>query len=214
MKKTNILYRLLPLIITFVGVPLFLWLLGDFPDRTRFFETISVFTIMTFSLLLGQFFLTRINLKFVKTIRMVNALKIHKGIGYIFVVIILVHPFLIIIPKFFDDGISPTEAFGVMITEFNGLGVILGMIGYVIVLIMLISSFFRFKLHLKYRTWRSLHGFLALIFIVSATSHVVNMGRHSNTSFSIYYVSIAVISIFFLLRTYLFKSNKKAKKNV
>jgi len=212
MKKESYILKLLPLIIAFIGVPVLLYVLGDFPKRNFLMETISFTTILAFTILISQFFLSRINKKLVKDIRMVNVLKIHKFIGYLFISILLLHPFFIIVPKFFDSGVTPSDAFLKLITTFSSLGVILGLIAYSCVLILMITAYFRFKLHLKYSTWRSLHGYLTLLFVITATWHVINIGRHSNTSFSIYYVLIVAAGVYSLLRTYLFKTSKSSKE--
>ena len=209
MKKRHYIFKLISLAIIFIIVPVLLYVLGDFPKRNVLMETISVITIIGFTLLLSQFFSTRMNRKLVKKIRMVNVLKVHKIIGYLFVSILLFHPIFIILPKFFDNSVTPADAFIRLITTFDSLGVILGIIAYVCMVILLITSFFRFKLKLTYRTWRSLHGYFTMLFIITATWHVINMGRHSNTPFSIYYVLMATSGIFYLLKTYLFKTSKK-----
>ncbi|WP_232225162.1 ferric reductase-like transmembrane domain-containing protein [Seonamhaeicola sp. S2-3] len=144
-----------------------------------------------------------------KQIRMVNVVAIHRFIGYTFISVILLHPFFIIIPKFFDNGVTPIDAFVRLITTFSSTGVILGLIAYTTMLVLMITAFFRFKLHLKYKTWRKLHGYLTLLFVSVATWHVVNIGRHSNTSFTVYYVLMVVIGVFYLMRTYLTKTVKK-----
>jgi predicted ferric reductase len=153
------------------------------------------------------------NRKLVKDIRMVNVLKIHKIVGYVFISILLLHPFFIIVPKFFDNTVTPTDAFYRLITTFSSTGVILGLIAYTSMVILIITSFFRFKLNLSYRIWRSLHGYFTLLFIATATWHVINIGRHSNTSFSIYYLLIVVSGIFYLLNSYFFKTLKNEKIN-
>lgn len=209
MKTQSYIFKLSALLITFIGVPLILYFLGNFPRRTALMETISIVNILAFSLLLSQFFTSRLNKKLIKQIRMVNVLAIHKFIGYFFISIVLLHPFFIIIPKFFDDGVTPSDAFVKLITTFSSTGVILGLIAYSSMLILMITAFFRFKLHLKYRTWRNLHGYLTLLFVIAATWHVINIGRHSNVSFSIYYVLMVTSGVFYLLRTYLFKKSKK-----
>ena len=209
MKKRNYIFKLISLVIIFIIVPVLLYNLGDFPRRNFLMETISLITIIGFTLLLSQFFSTRMNRKLVKKIRMVNVLKVHKIIGYIFISILLFHPIFIILPKFFDNSVTPADAFIRLITTFDSLGVILGIIAYVCMVILLITSFFRFKLKLTYRTWRSLHGYFTMLFIITATWHVINMGRHSNTPFSIYYILMVASGIFYLLRTYLFKTSKK-----
>ena len=211
MKKENYIATLFPLTIAFIGFPILLYVLGDFPKRNFLMETLSLSTILGFTILMSQFFLSRINKKLVKDIRMVNVLKIHKFIGYLFISILLLHPFFIIVPKFFDSGVTPSDAFLKFITTFSSLGVILGLIAYSCLLILMITAYFRFKLHLKYRTWRSLHGYLTLLFVITATWHVINIGRHSNTSFSMYYLLILAAGVYYLLRTYLIKTSKDSK---
>lgn len=209
MKTKNYIFKLSALIITFIGAPLLLYFSGNFPKRTTLKEIISIVTILGFSLLLSQFFTSRLNKDLVKKIRMVNVLAIHKLIGYLFISILLLHPFFIVIPKFFDNGVSPTDAFLKIITTFSSLGLILGLIAYTSMLVLLVTTFFRFKLHLKYRTWRKLHGYLTLLLLLIATWHVITLGRHSSTSFSIYYVLMVASGIYYLLRTYLFKTSEK-----
>ncbi|MBT8318199.1 MAG: FAD/NAD(P)-binding:oxidoreductase [Lutibacter sp.] len=190
-----------------------LYYISEFPRRNSLKEILSITTIVGFTLLVSQFFSTRMNRKLVKDIRMVNVLKIHKIVGYVFISILLLHPFFIIVPKFFDNTVTPTDAFYRLITTFSSAGVILGLIAYTSMVILIITSFCRFKLNLSYRIWRSLHGYFTLLFIVTATWHVINIGRHSNTSFSIYYLLIVVSGIFYLLKTYFFKTSKNEKIN-
>lgn len=209
MEKKHYIYKLLALIIVFIAVPIILYFIGNFDKRGLLMQALSLITILGFTLLLSQFFTSRLNKSLVKKIRMVNVLAIHKFIGYLFISILLLHPFFIIVPKFFDNGVTPTDAFIRIITTFNSTGIILGLIAYTSMLILLITSFFRFKLHLKYKTWRNLHGYLTLLFVLTATWHVINIGRHSNSSFTIYYVLVVTSGIYYLLRTYAFKTIKK-----
>ncbi len=209
MNKESYITNLSSLIISFIGVPILIFVLGDFPRRNALSETISLITILGFSLLISQFFYSRINKRLVKKIRMVHVLRIHKFIGYAFISILLLHPFFIIVPKFFDNAVTPVEAFFKLITTFDSLGIMLGLIAYAVMLILLVTAFFRFKLHLKYKAWRNFHGYLTLLFVITATWHVITLGRHSNISFSIYYVLTVASGIFYLLRLYLFKTSTR-----
>ncbi|MFY0712927.1 ferric reductase-like transmembrane domain-containing protein [Seonamhaeicola sp. NFXS20] len=213
MKIRSYIIKFSVLIITFIMVPLFLYFSGNFQRRTNLMETLSIVTILAFSLLLSQFFTSRLNYKLMKQIRMVNILAIHRFVGYFFISVILLHPFFIIIPKFFDNGVTPTDAFIRLITTFSSTGVILGIIAYAIMLILMITAFFRFKIHLKYKTWRRFHGYLTLLFVAIATWHVINMGRHSNNSFSLFYLLVVVIGIYYVIRKYLFKTKKNEKRH-
>ncbi|MGB5462354.1 MAG: ferric reductase-like transmembrane domain-containing protein [Aureibaculum sp.] len=209
MKTRSYIIKFSALIITFIAVPLFLYFSGNFPKRTTLMETLSIVTILAFSLLLSQFFTSRLNYKLMKQIRMVNVLVIHKFIGYVFISVILLHPFFIIVPKFFDNGVTPSDAFVRLITTFGTTGIILGLISYTIMLILMVTAFFRFKLHLHYRTWRRLHGYLTLLFVITATWHVIDMGRHSNSSFIMFYLLVVAVGIYYVLRKYLFKKTVK-----
>ena len=209
MKKDNYIFKLTLLILAFIAVPIFLYFFGNFEKRSILMETLSIITILGFTLLLSQFFTSRLNKTLVKKIRMVNVLATHKFVGYVFISVLLLHPFFIIVPKFFDNGVTPTDAFLKLITTFSSTGVILGLITYTSIVILLTTSYFRFKLHLKYKTWRNLHGYLTLLFIITATCHVITIGRHSNTSFSVYYILALTSGIYYLLRNYLFKASKK-----
>lgn len=209
MKTKSYIFKLSALIITFIGVPLLIYFSGNFPKRNTLMETISIVTILGYSLLLSQFFTSRLNKSLVKKIRMINVLAIHKFIGYLFISILLLHPFFIIIPKFFDNAVSPSDAFIKLITTFSSTGVILGLIAYASMVLLLLTSYFRFKLHLKYKTWRNLHGYLTVLFIITATWHVINIGRHSNASFTMYYLIAVVSGMYYLVKTYVFKTSLK-----
>ncbi|MGB5463822.1 MAG: ferric reductase-like transmembrane domain-containing protein [Aureibaculum sp.] len=209
MNARNYILKFSALIITFIVVPLFLYFFGNFPRRTTLMETLSIVTLLAFSLLLSQFFTSRLNYKLMKQIRMVNVVAIHRFIGYLFISVILLHPFFIIVPKFFDDGVTPSDAFVKLITTFSSTGVILGLIAYAVMLILMVTAFFRFKMHMHYRTWRRLHGYLTLLFVITATWHVIDMGRHSNNSFTLFYLLVVVVGIYYVLRKYLFKKTAK-----
>lgn len=210
MNARNYILKFSTLIITFIAVPLFLYFSGNFPRRTTLMETLSIITILAFFLLLSQFFTSRLNYKLMKQIRMVNVLAIHRFIGYVFISVILLHPFFIIIPKFIDNGVTPSDAFVRLITTYSTTGIIFGLIGYTIMLILMVTAFFRFKMHLHYRTWRRLHGYLTLFFVITVTWHVIDMGRHSNSSFTLFYLLVVATGIYYVLRKYHFK--KIAKK--
>lgn len=209
MKTQSYFLKLSVLIITFMGVPLFLYFSSDFPKRFTLMECISILTILAFSLLLSQFFTSRLNYKLMKQIRMVNVLAIHKFIGYFFISVMMLHPFFIIIPKFFDDAVTPSDAFVRLITTYSTTGIIFGLIAYAIMLLLMLTAFFRFKMHLHYRTWRRLHGYITLLFVIAASWHVIDMGRHSNSSFILFYLLVVAVGIYYVLRKYLFKTVKK-----
>ena len=210
MEKRLRIYNLIGAILVFVGIPLLLYVLGEYPRRSILKETISLLTLLAFSLMLGQFFLARSNKAMLKVHNMSSVLKIHKFIGYFFVAILLVHPFLIVFPRYFESGVEPKEAFLTLITSFDRPGVILGMIAYGTMLILGITSLFREKLPMSYKTWRVFHGILSIVFIGFASWHAINLGRHTNKALSFYILILAFLGVLLLLNTYFSNSSKKA----
>ncbi|MBI9072642.1 MAG: ferric reductase-like transmembrane domain-containing protein [Melioribacteraceae bacterium] len=205
MKKYNLTF----ISIVFLVLPIFLLLMGDFKERTLLKDSISILTIIAFCLMSGQLFLNRNYRKIRHDMKMSSVVKIHKFIGYSFLVVLLVHPFLIVVPRFFESGVEPIDAFMTIITTFNSLGVILGIIAWCLLLVLGITSMFRNKLKFSYKTWRVFHGILAFAFIVFAVWHVIDLGRHINFLMSVYLIAIAFFGIVLLLNTYLFNSSTR-----
>ncbi len=60
---------------------------------------------------------------------MSKVIKYHKIIGYTFVIILFFHPLYLVVPRFFESGVSPVDAFITIITTLNQ-GVVLGIIAW------------------------------------------------------------------------------------
>ena len=211
MEKQIKTYNIILAIAVFIGLPILFWALGDFPQRSNLNEAISIITLLSFSLMIGQFFLARSNKQILKAHKMSMIVKYHKYIGYIFISILLVHPFLIVIPRYFEAGVEPIDAFITIITSFNSTGIIFGIIAWGCMLLLGLTSFFRNHLGLTYKTWRVFHGISSIIFIGVALLHVIDLGRHSDTLFSIFFISLSAIGILLLLKTYFVKTSGGTK---
>ncbi len=164
-EKYNIFWA----IIIIVGIPLLFYVLGDFPRKTLLKESISVLFIVAFCLISGQFFLTRSNRSILKVHKMFRVMKLHKYIGYVVAGILLIHPFLIVVPRYFEAGVDPKDAFTTLITIFSSTGVILGISAWTLIFVIGFTSYFRNNLGIRYKTWRVLHGILSVVFIILAS---------------------------------------------
>ncbi len=209
MKTQNKYYKLIPAAALFIGLPLLLWSLGDFPRKSILKEFLSLLTILAFCFMLAQFYFTRHNKYFAKGREFAMVVKLHRYFGFIFIAVLVLHPFFIVLPRFFEAGVDPGDAFVTLITEFDSLGVMLGLIAYGIMILLFVTTFFRNKFNLHYRIGRMLHGYLSVLFIVAGAWHVVNIGRHTSTPFSIYIILMALSGIIHLFLTYFFESKKE-----
>lgn len=194
-------------ILVFLGLPLLIWAMGDFTDRSLLKESLSLITILALFQMVGQFFWTRTTRRFRERLKMSRVLTYHKIIGYTGVVILLFHPLYLVIPRFFEAGVPPIDAFFTIITTLNQ-GVVLGIIAWFLMLVLGITSFFRGSLPMKYTTWRVFHGILAMLFIVFAAWHTMDLGRHADLVLSIALGVLTAAGILLLLKTYMFKKSK------
>ena len=203
-------YILISLFI-FVIIPLFILSLQTLPPRTLLKESTSVLVIVGFFFLLGQFYLNRSNKVFIKIYKMVKIIKLHKIIGYLVIAIFFIHPFLIVLPRFFEAGVDPIYAFWLMITDFKSLGIIFGLIAWCVMIALLLTSFYKDKLNMTYSKWRLLHIVLSVVFISTALWHVIDLGRHMNEIMILFIFLLVCIAVYQLRKLYFSKNYKKEK---
>jgi len=199
-------------ILVLTGMPLLIWVMGHFPERSLLKESLSVITMLAFCQMLGQLFWARTNRSAVSGLKMSQVVTYHKVIGYTVVFILFLHPFYLVFPRFFEAGVSPVDAFITIISTLNQ-GVVLGMIAWCLMLTLGITSFVRKKLPMQYKTWRVFHGILAMLFIATAAWHVIDLGRHANPAMSILISMLAAGGILLLLKTYIFKNQRKSSRH-
>ena len=207
--KNNVQLQILTV---FICLPLFIWAAGNSPQRTLLKESLSVITILTFSLMIGLFYLARPNRTAVKKIGVIKLLSWHKIVGYFAVPVLLVHPFLLVVPRFFEAGIPPGEAFGTIVTNVSSAGVCFGLGAWSLLLLLSLSSLLRKKLPIDYPTWRFIHGGLALATICCAAFHVIDLGRHTDIAMTAFIASLSAGGIFLLLKSYITQNKQTGEK--
>ena len=199
-------YNRIAAIALFIALPGLIYTLGDFPRRTLIKEAISLLTIFAFFIMLMQFFLSRTNRTILHGHKMVKVVKWHKVLGYVFVSILLLHPLLIVLPRYYEAGISLNDAFTELLSHFSHQGLFLGLTAWILMIIIGLTSFFRNNLPFTYKTWRVIHGYLSIAFILIASLHVLDMGRHINKPMAWLIIILSISGVAMLLKTYIFKS--------
>ena len=206
MKLTAQRVTILAALAIFVGLPLMFYALGDAPRRSVLKEAISLATLLAFAAMLGQFFMARSNTWLLSVFKPVQIQKVHKYIAYTAVAVILLHPALIVLPRTLEGGVRPGHAFITMITEIDSLGIVLGLVGWVLLLVLVVTAFFRKpvikRLSTHYRGWRYFHGGLAVTFTVLALWHSITLGRHTDVAMATLFLTLALIGFVLLARLY------------
>lgn len=213
MKLTGKTYAIIAGLSIFIFLPLLLYVLGDAPRRSLLKETISILTLLAFTMMLGQYFLARSNEMLLSLFKPPQIQKVHKYIAYSAVVVILAHPVLIVLPRYFEGGVNPWDAFVLMITNFKG-GILFGIVAWLLLFVLVVTAFFRKPLIRRfthhYRGWRYFHGGLAVIFTILALWHSIALGRHTDAAMSIFFITLALLGFAMLVKLYWGTSAKKS----
>jgi predicted ferric reductase len=200
--------RLIAAALMLVLPPLALLALGDYPRRSLLKETLSMLTLAAFFLMLGQFLLIR-GARFVtEGVRFSRLLSLHKLIGYTVVSLLLAHPFMIVLPRSLEGGVSPAEALTKILTTVDSPGVILGMISWVLMFVIGATSLLRERLGLDYRSWKRMHALLSILLAVTASWHAIDLGRHTDAAVSLLVVALASAAVLVVIRQYVSVLNK------
>ena len=213
MENKMAIYNGIAAITVFIVLPVLVYSLGDFERRTLLKEAISLLTILAFFIMLMQFYLSRANRNVLTGHKMAKVVKWHKVLGYVFVSALLFHPFLIVLPRYFEAGIDPLDAFTELLSNFNQKGLLLGLIAWIFMVIIGLTSLLRNRLPFSYKTWRVIHGYLSMAFIITASLHVVDMGRHINQPMAWIIAILSISGVAMLLRTFILKSVLPKIKN-
>lgn len=201
--------KIISLIVLFMGIPLAIFFLSDFPRRSSLMEALSVVTIISFFMMLLQFYLSRFNKSLDHQEKKSKVIGWHKVLGYVFVAILLLHPFFVVLPQYFNDGQTPLEALAVMLSAWRTYGVMMGMIAWALMLLIGLLSAFRHRLKMKYTSWRLLHGWMSIVFVVVASLHVINLGRHTNLLMDVVIALITAGALWLAFNTYFSPKKKK-----
>ena len=72
-------------------------------------------------------------------------------------------------------------------------------------LVLGLTSIFKDKLNMSYKSWKILHGVLSIAFIIIASWHAIDIGRHMSLSMSLLIIVIVTIASVLLLKSYFIK---------
>ncbi|MDH4002488.1 MAG: ferredoxin reductase family protein [Xanthomonadales bacterium] len=166
---------LMGLYLAAVLLPWGLSLIEGLEVRGWYEETVVFLSIITFSMMLLQFALTpRVDV--VANLSGVdNTMRVHNRFGEYLGYLVLLHPFLIVLPRFI---VAPSFAPGDVWDLFTQSETSTGMYAWSLMLVWVLMAVFKDKTGLSYEAWRYTHGIGFIAVIILATHHAVTVGRH------------------------------------
>lgn len=184
----------------FAGFPvLFLLIGGVFSGRNAYLEIFSVITVAAWCLVPGQFCWFPGNRFLSLHLRGWMLGQYHMIIGTSLVLLLCSHPFLLVLPKLFEYGISPREAFFTMISTPHP-GVISGIISWLMLAVLGVTAWCRNFLPMGYNTWLRMHGALASLVLIFGLHHALLLGRHITPFMSVVFVIFALAAAVMIVR--------------
>jgi predicted ferric reductase len=103
------------------------------------------------------------------------SMSLHKKIGLWLGIIFLMHPVLIVAPRFmvsFDDGMVS------LMTTLKAPQMLTGIIAWVGLIVWVLLAVFRDRLKLRYEVWRFIHMLGFVVIAILATMHITTVGSH------------------------------------
>lgn len=167
-------------------------------------------TVLSFTLMVNQFYLTRGFRLIEGKGRMSYIVKAHRLFGYISVGFLLFHPLLEVLPRQFEGSIQPFDAFWKIITTDNS-AILLGIAGWAVMLTLAVTSVLRKRLFKNYRKWRTFHGILAVVLITVVGYHGLVLGRHSSLAMKAFYAVLLAGGYVTMIKTYVFDLRREEK---
>ena len=128
----------------------------------------------------------------------------HKKIGLWLGIIFLLHPVLIIAPRFmvsFNDGMHS------LVSVITAPQMLTGIIAWVGMIIWILVAIFKNKLKLSYETWRLTHMLGLVTIMILATLHITSVGSHGQfqENFNIIWWVLCATSVTMVLYNYFVK---------
>ena len=183
------------------ATPLFIAVCQGWPFRSFPNELASSFGLIGFTWLLLSFLLSGRFRAISGQIGIDKTMRLHQLMAIALGLIVFLHPYLYTLAI---DEPLPWDTTRQLSIALTGPAFISGMIAWVILPALIITSLFRDQLPGRYETWRALHGIGAVIIVVATAHHALEVGRYSNTlAMKIFWLSLIAVASLTLLRTYL-----------
>ncbi len=174
-------------------------------------ELVGLFSIIGLSMMLLQFLLTsRVDAVADRT-GVDNTMRVHTRWGEYLGYLILLHPILIVLPRFI---VAPSFAIDDVWELFTQSETSTGLYAWSLMLVWVLMAVFKDKIGLSYEAWRYSHsaGFVAIIIL--ATHHAVTIGRHGryNAWFDVMWIVLCTLAVMLVLYIYFIRPRTVAKK--
>lgn len=179
--------------------------------RGLYTELVTLMSLAGFAMMLGQFFLSgRLESISSKT-GVDNGMHLHRKVGEYLAILFFLHPFLILLPRFWISGSFAVDDFILLFTKpLSGNG----FYAWSLMIVWVLMAMFKNKIGMSYEAWRISHGIGAIAIAILATDHVITIGRHGHYDewFDWFWIGVCTAAVSALAYTYFIRPLMFSKK--
>lgn len=203
--------RLLMWLGTLVLVPYGLALAQGLDIRNFYTELVTALSIGGLAAMLLQFVLAGRIGWFVRRCGLDQSMLLHRRAGQWIAVLFLLHPFLIVLPRFI---VAPQLAAQDIWLTFTAPESATGFYAMALLAVLVLASVFKDRLPMSYEAWRLSHGIGFAVVAILATDHVITNGRHGvyNAWFDVMWIVLCTLAVGSLLDTYLLQPMRRKRR--
>lgn len=190
--------------LSLMSLPFLATLTLDMEDKTLYATTLTIINTLAMMAFYLQFPLAS-RLKRIPLFANIDwNISHHKKIGQWLGLIFLLHPVLILAPRFmvsFNDGVHS------LISVITAPQMLTGLIAWVGMIIWILTAIFKDSLQMRYETWRFTHMLGFVVITILATLHVTTVGSHGQfqASFNLIWWALCSASVGMVLYNYFIK---------
>ncbi len=203
---------LLAIYVCVVLIPYGLGLASDnVTYRGWYTELVTILSMAGLAMMLTQFALSGRLDRVSSRTGVDNGLLVHRKAGEILALFFLLHPFLIVAPRFWISGAFAIDD---LLLVFSESLTATGLYAWSLLIIWVLMSMFRDKLGMSYEAWRLSHGIGAVAIIILATDHVVTVGRHGHYEewLDWFWIVLCAVAVAAVVNSYFIRPRQHAKK--
>ncbi len=193
--------RLLAVYVALTLLP-YLWSLAQGLEvRGPYQLVLTMLNIAMFAALLAQYPLSGRLAAVTRIAGVDNGMHLHRKAGEIVGLFFLLHPLLIVAPRFL---IAPQKALADVWSSITTGEVSTGVFAWSIMTVFVLMSMYREKLKLGYEAWRVSHGVALVAVAILGTDHAVSVGRHGryNGWFDAMWIVLCTVAVAIVGYTY------------
>lgn len=190
----------------------YLWSVTQDLERRGPYETVIVaLSIAGLTALLAQYLLAGRLQSITGQTGIDNGMRIHRKAGEIIALFFFLHPFLIVLPRFWIAPQLAVDDLWLMLTASESAT---GVYAWAIMSILVLLAMFKDRLPLTYEAWRISHGIGLVAVAILATWHAVTVGRHGvyEPWFDVMWIAMCSAAVGTLAYTYFVRPRLQQRK--